>query len=181
MDVFEAIEGRRSVRKYKDRDVEDEKIEKILKAATWAPSWANTQCWRFVVVRDEEIKEELADTLSEGNPATDAFLNAPVVIVGCAKKGVSGFKSGEAVTEKGDWYMYDVALAMQNLMLAAYSLGLATVQTGSFKAREVEEVLDVPEEVSVVSMTPVGYPGREPSAPKRKDLDEIVFENKYKE
>lgn len=179
MEVFEAIEGRRSVRKYKEEDIEDEKIEKILKAATWAPSWANTQCWRFIVVRDEEIKKDLAGALSEGNPATDAFLDAPIVIVGCAKREVSGYKGGEAVTEKGDWYMFDVGLAMQNLMLTAYSLGFGTVQTGSFEAQEAEKILDIPEEVSIVLMTPVGYPDREPNAPERKDLDEIVFENKY--
>ncbi len=182
MDVFEAIEGRRSVRKYKDEDIEDEKIEKILEAATWAPSWANTQCWRFVVVRDEKIEEELANkALSEGNPATDAFFTAPVVLVGCAKREVSGFKDGKAATEKGDWYMFDVGLAMQNLMLVAHSLGLGTVQVGSFNAQKAEDILEIPEDVSVVSMTPVGYPDREPNAPKRKDLDEIVFKDKYGE
>lgn len=177
MDIFEAIKERRSVRKYKDKDVENEKIEKILEAATWAPSWANTQCWRFVVVRDRDTKKKLAGALSERNPSTDAFLDAPLVIVGCAKREVSGYKNGKAVTEKGDWYMFDVALAMQNLMLAAHSLGLGTVQVGFFKAEKVEKILNIPKKVSVVSMTPVGYPDEEPDAPERKDLDEIVFEN----
>lgn len=179
MEVFEAIEGRRSVRRYKKEEVEEENIEKILKAATWAPSWANTQCWRFILVRDQDKKEALVEELSEGNPATDAFYDAPIVIVFCAKRGVSGYKKGEAVTEKGDWYMFDVALAMQNLMLAAHSLGLGTVPTGSFNAENVEDLLEVPKDVSVVSMTPVGYPDREPSAPKRKELEEIVFEDSY--
>ncbi len=77
--------------------------------------------------------------------------------------------------------MFDVGLAMQNLMLVAHSLGLGTVQVGSFNAQKAEDILEIPEDVSVVSMTPVGYPDREPNAPKRKDLDEIVFKDKYGE
>lgn len=179
MDVFEAIRERRSVRNYKEKEVEDEKIEKVINAARWAPTWANTQCCSFVVVREEDVKKELTDALSDGNPATGAILEAPVIIVGCAEKGISGYKKGEPVTGKGDWYMFDSGLAMQNLMLAAEALGLGTVQVGSFDAGEVEEILDVPENVTVVTMTPLGYPEDKPDAPPRKDLDEIMFENKY--
>ena len=90
MEVMKAIKTRRSIRRYKTTAVDDKAVELIVEAARWAPSWANTQCWRFIVVRDSNIKAELAETLGE-NLATDAVRNAPVVIVPCAEKGKSGY------------------------------------------------------------------------------------------
>ena len=179
MDVMEAILSRRSIRKYKPDAVSDKDLETVLEAARWAPSWANTQCWRFIVVRDKETKAALAATLSRGNPAADALANAPVVIVACAKRGESGFYKGAATTDKGDWYMFDVALAMANITLAAHALGLGTVHVGLFNAKEAEEVLAIPEEASVVSMTPLGYPAEPSRAPRRREFHEIVFHDKY--
>jgi len=179
MEVLEAIKTRRSIRKYRADPIDDQTIETVLEAAHWAPSWKNTQCWRFIVVRDSSIKDKLASALSEGNPATDAIRNAPVVIVACAELGKSGYQHEEPATDKGDWYMFDVALAMQNLVLAAHSLGLGTVHIGFFDAKKATEILEVPEGVCVVEMTPLGYPDQEPSIRPRKELSEIVFHDKY--
>jgi nitroreductase len=180
MELMEAIKGRRSIRKYKSDPLREEDIEKVLEAARWAPSWANTQCWQFVVVRDAEVKESLSQTLAPGNPATSAIKDAPVVIVACAERGRSGFKSGAVVTDKGNWwFMFDVALATQNLTLEAYSLGLGTVHVGWFDAQKVAQILNVPESTSVVEMTPLGYPAREAKTPSRKALSEIVHYERY--
>ena len=188
MEVLEAIKTRRSVRRYQSTPVDDQIVETVLEAARWAPSWTNTQCWRFIVVRDDNIKAEMADTLLEiesgdtvaANPAIRAIRDAPVVIVACAEKSRSGYKFGKPATDKGDyWYMYDIALAMQNLMLAAHSLGLGTVHVGLFDSPKVDKILELPEGVCVVSMTPLGYPERETRTPPRKELSEIVFHNKY--
>jgi len=176
---MDAIKSRRSVRKYKSDPVSDETIEMVLEAARWAPSWVNTQCWRFVVVREPETKARLAEALRRGNPAADAVSNAPVVIVACAELGKSGFYKGEASTDKGDWFMFDVALAMQNLVLAAHELGLGTVHVSLMDAKRIEEILQVPEGVRVVELTPLGYPGEQPQGPGRKELGEIVFREKY--
>ena len=178
MEVMEAIKTRRSVRKYKPTPVDDRTVETVLEAARWAPSWKNTQCWRFIVVRDSGIKAELADTLI-ANPATEAIIEAPAVIVACAELGKSGLKGGAYITDKGDWYMFDVALAMQNLTLAAHSLGLGTVHVGQFDARKAAEILGVPEGVCVVEMTPLGYPDQEAEVTTRKELAEIVYHDKY--
>ena len=86
MEVIDAIKTRRSIRKYKSTPVDDKTLEQVLEAAQWAPSWANTQCWRFIVVRDTGIKTQLAETLSQNNPATEAIINAPLAIVACAQK-----------------------------------------------------------------------------------------------
>lgn len=187
MELFDAINNRRSIRKFKSTPLEDEKVEKVLEAARQAPSWANTQCWRFVVVRDADTINKLADTgFGVGGPmpnrATEAMRTAPVTIVACAELGKAGCsykEPREPVTDKGDWFMFDVALAMQNMVLAATALGLGTVYIGAFDSVAVEKVLGVPEGYRVVSMTPLGEPDEEPKVRPRKELGEIVFKDKF--
>ena len=188
MEVTEAIKTRRSIRKYKTTPVADEAIEQVLEAARWAPSWKNNQCWRFIVVRDDNLKAELANTLIKvkrddtlvDNPSVEAIMSAPVVIVACAELGKSGYNLGEIATDKGDWwYMFDVALAVQNLMLVAHSQGLGTVPLGLFDAKKAANILKVPDGLCVVEMTPLGYPAQEPEARPRKELSEIVSYDSY--
>ena len=179
MEILEVIKSRRSVRQYKTTPVDDKTLESVLEAARWAPSWANGQCWRFIVLRDTNIKNEVANTLSTNNPATESLRKAPVVIVACAKMKKSGYYHGEATTDKGDWYMFDVALAMQNLVLAAHSLGLGTVHVALFDAKRAASILKVPEGFCVVELTPLGYPDEVRDPRPRKELTEIVFYDKW--
>jgi len=179
MNVIDAIKGRRSIRKYKPDSVSDKALEVVLDAARWAPSWANTQCVRWVVVRDTDTKVRLADTLSTANPAANAMRTVPVVLVACAETGKSGCKGEQPRTDKGDWFMFDTALAVQNLTLAAHELGLGTVQVGLFDARKAEELMQVPSGVRVVELIPLGYPAEQPKGPGRKELNAIVFYEKY--
>jgi len=179
MEVLEAIAGRRSVRKYKADMVDDRTLEKVLEAARWSPSWANTQCWRFVVVRDRETIIRLAETAKATNRGAVAMKDAPLAIVACAVLGKAGYKNGELVTDKGDWFMFDVAIAMQNMVLAAHSLGLGTVYIGYFDAVKTAEIIGLPQGLQAVAMTPLGYPDEEPKATPRKELSDIVFYEKY--
>jgi nitroreductase len=187
MEVQEAIKSRRAIRKYKTTPVDDKTIELVLEAARWAPSWTNTQCWKFIVVRDNKTKAELANILlsvekggtPDGNPAFRAINSAPVVIVACAKLGTSGYYGDEPATDKGDWFMFDVALAMQNLVLAAHALGLGTVHVALMDAKKAANILQVPEGFCVVEMTPLGYPDQEPKPRPRKELPEIVSYEKF--
>jgi nitroreductase len=179
MDLMEAIKGRRSIRKYKPDPIPEGALQKIMEAVRWAPSWANTQCWEVIVVKDPNIKSALANTLTKTNPSLSSMTEAPIVLVLCGKKGVSGFKKGEAVTVKGDWLMFDTGIAMQTLCLTAHSLGLGTVVVGMFDQKKAEEILGVPKESEVVAMTPLGYPTTEGSAPKRKESSEFIFYEKY--
>ena len=179
MEVLEAIKTRRSIRKYRPTTVDGKTIELVLEAARWAPSWKNTQCWRFIVVRHGNIKTELSDMLGV-NPAADALGQAPVVIVACAELGKSGYnRDGQPTTDKGDWYMFDAALAMQNLVLAAHSLGLGTVHIGLFDAKMAATILQVPPGFCVVAMTPLGYPDESPEIKPRKELSEFVSYDKF--
>jgi nitroreductase len=133
----------------------------------------------MVVVKDPEVKAELATALSQTNPALSSMTEAPLVIVVCGKKGVSGFKKGNAVTARGDWFMFDTGIAIQTLCLTAYSLGLGTVVVGMFDHKKAEEILGVPQNVEVVAMTPLGYPAGEGGAPRRKEPSEFIFYDKY--
>ena len=180
MEDLEAIKNRRSIRKYRTDPVSDSDLEAVLEAARWAPSWANTQCWKLIVVKDPDLKRNLAGTLPQGNPAFPSFTEAPVVIVACAQLAKAGYFKGKAVTDKDDWCMFDVALAMQNLTLAAHSKGLGTVHVGFFDAQEVAHLLEVSEGTVVVEMTPLGYPAAEAKASTRKELHEFISYEKFK-
>lgn len=174
MDVITAIKGRRSVRRYNGDPIEERDLAEVLEAARWAPSWANTQSWEFIVVKDPETKKKLAETVPPSNPAFPSITEAPVVIVACARRGTAGYFKGKAVTDKGDWYLFDVALAMQNLTLAAYARGLGTVLVGFFDANRAAQLLTIPEGISVVAMTPLGYPAGEAQPTPRKALRDFV-------
>jgi nitroreductase len=179
MELMEAIKGRRSIRKYKPDSVPESVLQKIIEAVRWSPSWANTQCWEVIIVKEPDMKSALANTLTRTNPSLSSMTEAPLVIVLCGRKGVSGFKKGEATTVKGDWLMFDTGIAMQSLCLVAHSQGLGTVIVGNFDHQGVAEILGVPQNVEVVAMTPLGYPAAEGSAPKRKESSEFVFYEKY--
>ncbi len=187
MEIKEAITNRRSIRKYKSDAVNEEAIEAVLESARLAPSWGNSQCWRFIVVKDPVIKENLANTLigitDRPNRVLDAMKQAPVAIAICAQPGQSGYtyrEPKEPATDKGEWwYMFDAALATQNMVLAAHGMGLGTVIVGAFNARKAAEVLKVPSQYVVVALTPLGYPDEAPNARPRKELSEIVYYDQF--
>ncbi len=180
MDLRQAIKERRSIRKYKPTPVPDQAILECVEAARFAPSWANTQVSRFVVVKDQKTKEALAEALGSGNPARQAMIEAPCAVCLVAQRGMSGMKRGEPVTDKGDyWFMFDSGIAMEHFVLTAWSLGLGTVHIGAFDARRAEAVLGVPQGYSAVAMTPLGYFDAAPSPTPRKPIEELLFLDKF--
>jgi nitroreductase len=187
MEVNSAILGRRSIRKYKTDQIDEGTLNKVLEAARQAPSWANTQCWRLVVIKDSAIKSKLADTMfafpGRPNVTAEALKVAPVAIAVCAELSKSGFSFKEpkqAATDKGEyWYMFDVALAMENLILSACSFGLGTVIIGAFDPKAAAALLKVPTVFAVVALTPLGYPDEAPAARPRKEMSEIVYSNLF--
>ncbi len=179
MDLMQAVKERRSVRKLKSEPVSNDLVDTILEAGRWAPSWANTQCWRFVVIKDTLMRGKVAETISHKNPGADAAKNAPVIIAICAQIERSGYKKGAPVTDKGDWFMFDTALAAQNMMLVAHSLGLGTVAIGAFDASTATALLAIPENARVVLLLPLGYPAEKPTAPRRKELTDIAAYDRY--
>jgi nitroreductase len=147
MDVFEAVQKRHSIRAYDSTPISNEKLKKILEAARLAPSAGNIQPWHFIIVTDAEKRRRLAKARYA------KFLKmAPTVIVGCGDQKASP-----------NWYVIDVAIAMQNMVLTATSEGLGTCWIGSFSEDQIREMLKIPENFRVVAILAVGYP--------RKKLD----------
>ncbi|HOP84942.1 MAG TPA: nitroreductase family protein [Syntrophorhabdaceae bacterium] len=181
MDLMKVIHERRSIRRYKKDPIPEEIIMEILNAARVAPSWANTQVCKYIIVKDKDIKERLKEALSPTNPAREAFSQAPIVICQVAQRGVSGFKKGEPATIKGDWFMFDAGIAMEHIVLAAWNFGLGTVHVGSFDAEKAEKILNIPQGFTIVEMTPIGYFDEVPKPTPRKPLSEYIFLNTFGE
>jgi len=169
MDVFTAIRQRSSVRAYKATDVEEDKLKKILEAARLSPSASNRQEWKFIVVKNKETKKKLAKAAFG-----QSFIGeAPIVIVACGTETKAIMACGQPA------YTVDVSIACAFMILQAYELGLGTCWIGAFKEDETKKILNIPEHVRVVAMTPVGYPNEPPSAKSRKSLNQIVCYEKY--
>lgn len=158
MELQEAILKRRSQRKFTDYRVSDEEIHELLEAARWAPSWANTQVWEFIVVRDRGTIEKIAGTYESNNPAIKCTQAASALIVACAKTGVSGAIKGTKESLFKEWFMFDLGLAVQNLCLRAHELGLGTVIVGSLDNAALKNVLSVPDGYQAVVVLPLGRP-----------------------
>ena len=179
-DFMEVLRSRRSIRKYEDRDIPEEMLEPIFEAVRWAPSWANTQCWEIVAVRDPAQKKKLRETLpAKGNPAAGAVEKAPLVLAVCGRRKVSGYYKGEVTTKFGDWFLFDLGIAVENLCLAARDLGLGTVIVGLFDHDQAAKVLNLPDDVEAAVLVPVGFPAKSPSAPKRREISEFVHKERY--
>jgi nitroreductase len=171
MDVFQAIRGRRSVRRYKTDAVPKELIEKILDAGRWAPSGGNIQPWKFIVISDRNLLE-LIRKVSPG------YLGeAPFAILVCSDKE-KAYKVGGAL---GRDYLSvsDCSMAVENMLLAAYALGLGTCVVKSFARIAVKEMLEIPEGIEPELLVIAGYPASEPKPPARTPLKDIAYLNKY--
>jgi nitroreductase len=165
MNVMDAIKTRKSVRSFLDKPVEHEKLSAVLEAARLAPSASNRQEWRFVIVREPEIRKQLA-AVAGGQ----AFVGeAPVLIVACAETDGHVMRCGQLS------YPIDVAIALDHMSLAAVELGLGTCWIGLFDEKKVKELLHIPDAIRVVELMPLGYPA-DPSAiaKKRLPLDQIA-------
>ena len=172
MELLEAIKGRRSVRAFKQQDVPEETVEKLIDAARHAPSAGNIQPWEFVIVRNLEVKRKLARAA-----LNQAFVEeAPVVIVVCANERRSSM--GYGFRGKTLYCIQDTAAATQNILLTAYSLGLGACWIGAFNEDEAKQALNAPEGIRTVAIIPVGYSDETPSHRGIRLLSQIVhYEN----
>jgi len=164
LDVFEAIKVRRSIRRYKKgAEIPEEHLQRILEAARLAPSAANRQPWRFIVVKDPEVKRRLAEACRGQMFIADAS----VVVVALGDPSVSR------------WYLQDPMIAVEHMVLEATELGYGTCWIGAFDEEAVKRVLDIPAGLKVVCALPIGVPDESPTARSRKPLDEIFYLDKY--
>lgn len=176
MDFSQLIQARYSCRDYAERPVEEEKLQQVLEAARLAPTAANRQPFRIVVVRDAELRQQMSDVYMR-----HWFYSAPIILCLC------GVQS-EAWVRKKDHRHYtdvDVAIAMDHLILQAADLGLGTCWIADFDAEAVRRLLHLPRGLDPLLLTPLGYPGedarREDGTKKRRPLEELVHWDRYHE
>lgn len=171
MNIYEAIEKRRSVRNYKQDLVLEESLKRILEVGRLAPSAHNAQEYKFVVVKDVKKREDLAKAA-----AGQRFIaEAPVIIVAVALNPEHLLSSGVPA------YALDLAIALDHMTLAAVEENLGTCWIGAFNQDGVKKVLNVPDQYKVVALLPIGYPDDSPSPKSRKKLEELVCYEKFSE
>ena len=175
MDIYEAIQKRRSVRKFTAQKVPEEIMERVLNAGRLAPSAVNLQPWRFLVIRDSERQQALVECTRGGKH--DHLGMGDVVIVACGNERDCYQRQGNYMKT----FAIDVTIALDHMMLAAAAEGLATSWIGAFEEKKVKEILRIPDPWRVVAMTPLGYPEEIPKFTGRKSLNEIVCYEKWEE
>lgn len=173
METRDAILGRRSVRSFDSAPVNDEQIFKIIEAGIMAPSAGNLQDRRFVIVRDRAKKIELA----EASLSQMWITKAPVILAVCIRMDIIEERYGKRGVEN---YAYvDAALCVQNMMVMAHDLGLASCYVGSFSEEEVSRILKIPGDIKIVALIPIGKGLEKPPAPTRFDIHTVTYTEEY--
>lgn len=177
MEFLECVKGRRSVRRLADKPIEHDVFERIVEAASYSPSWKNSQIVRYLVIEDKETIEKIANDCVMGfafNAKT--ILNAAALILVTYITGRSGFeRDGSYSTSKGDgWEMFDAGIATQTLSLAAHAEGLGSVIMGIFDEEAIAEVVGIPEGQKLATIVATGYPNEVPGMPKRKGVEDLL-------
>jgi len=184
MSVYEVIKYRKSIRKYTPNPIEQDKLEKILESARLAPSWKNKQCWHFIVVRDRNKINDIALRSGVISKINFFLKDAPVIIVACANPELSGHLNNQ------DYYLVDVAIALEHIVLTAADMGIGTCWIGAFNESKLKKILEIPENIRIVALSPLGYPAEKQGvyskaikmfagSKNRKSLDDIVHWNKW--
>ncbi len=175
----ELILKRQSQRNYADTPVEKEKITACLEAARMAPSACNAQPWKFIVVDDQTLKNQLADATSNRLlPMNHWTKQAPIHVVLTLESPNFMSKMGEMIRDK-KFILMDVGIAAEHFCLQATELGLGTCMIGWFNEKKVKELLNIPKSKRAMLIITLGYPEGNHRDKVRKNLDKIVSYNKY--
>jgi nitroreductase len=173
MEFFDAVNGRRSIRAFTSKPVEEDKIRRVLEAANAAPSAGNLQSYEIFLIKDEEKKKEMAGAVATAYSGNNFIANAPVVLVFCANRERAG-KYGER--GRSLYAVQDATISAAYCQLAATALGLSSVWVGSFDEAKTLKVLKDPKGLTPVAVIPLGYPAEDPKPRPRRKLEEIVHE-----
>ncbi len=171
MDFYEVIKKRKSIRKYKSDPIPKDVLDRILEAGRIAPSAKNIQPWRFIIVKDQEIKKQVAQACR----GQDWMADADIILVACILNDIAWGRMGGYMSSGP----VDLAIAVDHMILAAANEGLGTCWIGAFVEEDVKKILSVPENVTVIALTPIGYPAEEAKDRGRKPNSEIFSQNKF--
>lgn len=172
MEFNDLLTRRRSIRKYVSKEIPKESLDRILNAVKLSPSWGNKQCWHIIVVKDQALKKKLGEATGN-NPNKSCYEDASALIVLFADKKDSGIHDGK------EYYMFDMGLAAQNLIMAAANEGLDTCIIGWFDEKPIKEILGIPDNYTVVALTPLGYGALKPNSRLRKNVNDFTSYDKY--
>jgi nitroreductase len=165
MSLIDFILTRRSIRHYDKKAIPEDILNQIFEAGRNAPSAANRQPIHFIIVNNDDAKKELSKGMFNRH-----IKDSPAVIVGCADVN-------SALT--GNWAIVDAAIAMQNMVLAAWALGIGSCWIGDFREEKVKELLKIPDKWKVVALVSIGYPAEQPKQRKKKPVEELFSFNSF--
>ncbi len=173
MEVIEAIETRRSIRKFLDKKIDLDILAQILGAGNSAPSAGNLQSWKIIVVEDNAVKNKV------GHAAFDQtwICTAPIIIIVCANKS----KITRAYGIRGEmlYSPQECGMLMQNIQLAAHNFGIATCIVGAFDEKEISEILEIPEQIRPQAIIPLGYPDEIVPTPAKIPVRDLTYFERY--
>jgi len=167
MSLVDIVLSRRSIRRYAQKEIPKDVLDKILEAGRQAPSAANRQPWHFIVLTDDEVKIELSNGLFNRHIKNSAF-----TVVGCANTGF-----WHIGTKK--WSIVGTSIALQNMVIAAWAMGIGSCWIGDFKEDYVKQLLDIPDKWKVVALISFGYPAEKPHPKRKKPFEKIISFNKF--
>ncbi len=166
MSILKAIKERRSVRSYRQDPVPQDVLLRVLEAVRQSPSGKNLQPWKFILVRNPSLKQRIA----EASNGQFFMAEAPLIVVACGYPDKCYSRMGNYMKS----WPVDVAVAMEHLILQAQEEGLGTCWIGAFEEKDVKSILNIPDDVRVLALTPLGFPAETPLSRGRKNLEEIV-------
>ena len=177
MDTIENIKTRRSIRRYNDEPIDHDVIKKIVDAATYSPSWKNTQIVRYNIIENKGLIEKIAIEAVMGFTSNIKTISqAGTIAIQTVVTGVCGYEQdGSFSTSKGTgWEMYDAGISAQTFCLAAHEYAVGTVIMGIFKEDIMKKVVEIPENESVTAIIGMGYFEKKGTIPERKTVNEIL-------
>lgn len=170
--MLKTIEKRFSARSYVDKKISDKQLNEVLVSAQLAPTWKNKQCFEIIVIDNRELQEKIGE-LANHNPSESAYTKASHLLIFVADPEKSGLRDDKP------YYMSDCAIAIEHALLSATDLGLGTCWVGIFPEADLKELLNIPSNLRIVAMTPLGYTDEDYKKRPRRNLEEIVSYNTY--
>lgn len=177
MEIQECIETRRSIRRFTEELIPRETILEIVRLASFAPSWKNTQTPRYTIVTDKQLMGRIANECVLGfHYNTQTLTCCSVLAVQSVVANISGMeKDGSSTTSKGStWEVFDAGISAQTFCLAAHSLGIGTCIMGIFDDEKIAAQIELPENQRVSALIAMGYPAETPNMPRRREASDLV-------
>lgn len=184
MEFIDVIKSRYSVRNFRKEIIPEKILSEIIEAGRIAPSAQNKQCWQYIVINEKKIINDLAMKSGLVGKVNFFIKDAPLIIVATANPNQS------IVMNNKGYYLVDVAISFQQMMLTAWNFGIGSCWLAAFDEQKVKNILSIPEEIKIVAISPFGYPAKKniytkavslfANSKKRKPINKIIHWNKWK-